>query len=205
MGVNTEFIDELASAAPTPGGGGASAYVGALSAALASMVGNLTVGKKTYAAVEPQVREALAALGEARADLLALVEEDARAFGPLSAVYRMPKDTPEQLAARNDALQAALVDACEVPLSIMQRVSDVVELIDFMAHNGSRLALSDAGVAAAFARAAADGASLNIYINIASMDDAQAAEAYRARTDALACEVRTRCDELFAFVKERVS
>ena len=205
MGVNTEFIDELASAAPTPGGGGASAYVGALSAALASMVGNLTVGKKTYAAVEPQVREALAALDEARADLLALVEEDARAFGPLSAVYRMPKDTPEQLAARNDALQAALVDACEVPLSIMQRVSDVVELIDFMAHNGSRLALSDAGVAAAFARAAADGASLNIYINIASMDDVQAAEAYRTRTDALACEVRTRCDELFAFVKERVS
>ena len=205
MGVNTEFIDELASAAPTPGGGGASAYVGALSAALASMVGNLTVGKKTYAAVEPQVREALAALDEARADLLALVEEDARAFGPLSAVYRMPKDTPEQLAARNDALQAALVDACEVPLSIMRRVSDVVGLIDFMAHNGSRLALSDAGVAAAFARAAVDGASLNIYINIASMDDAQAAEAYRARTDALACEVRTRCDELFAFVKERVS
>src|SRR5699024_2407540 len=117
-------------------------------------------------------------LADVRERLLELVDEDARAFAPLAAAYRMPKATPEEQAAKNDALQAALVGACDVPLEIMERVSDVVELTDFLAHNGSKMALSDAGVAATFARAAADGASLNIFINAASMDDREQAQRY---------------------------
>ena len=205
MDLNTEFIDALASSAPTPGGGGASAYVGALSSALASMVGNLTVGKKKYAAVEPEVEEALARLEELRARLLELVDEDARAFEPLAASYRMPKDTPEQQAAKHEAEQAALVGACEVPLEIMGCVQEVVGLTDFMAHKGSRMALSDAGVAAAFARAASDGASLNIYINAKSMDDQELAASYRSKTAAIASDVRERCDLIFDYVKEEIS
>lgn len=205
MDLNTEFIDALASSAPTPGGGGASAYVGALSSALASMVGNLTVGKKKYAAVEPEVEEALARLEELRARLLELVDEDARAFEPLAASYRMPKDTPEQQAAKHEAEQAALVGACEVPLEIMGCVQEVVGLTDFMAHKGSRMALSDAGVAAAFARAASDGASLNIYINAKSMDDQELAANYRSKTAAVASDVRERCDQIFDYVKEEIS
>ena len=142
--MDTTFIDELASAAPTPGGGGASAYVGALASALASMVGNLTVGKKAYAQVEAEVYVTLEKLADVRERLLELVDEDARAFSPLAAAYRMPKATPEEQAAKNEALQAALVGACDVPLEIMERVSDVVELTDFLAHNGSKMALSDA-------------------------------------------------------------
>lgn len=205
MDLNTEFIDALASSAPTPGGGGASAYVGALSSALASMVGNLTVGKKKYAPVEPEVEEALARLEELRARLLELVDEDARAFEPLAASYRMPKDTPEQQAAKHEAEQAALVGACEVPLEIMGCVQEVVGLTDFMAHKGSRMALSDAGVAAAFARAASDGASLNIYINAKSMDDQELAASYRSKTAAIASDVRERCDLIFDYVKEEIS
>ena len=202
---DTSFIDELASAAPTPGGGGASAYAGALAAALASMVGNLTVGKKTYADVEDEVRASLARLAALRARLVALVDEDARAFEPLAAAYRLPKATPEEQAAKNAALQQALVGASDVPLAIMRAVADVVDEADYLAHHGSKMARSDAGVAAAFARAASDGASLNIFINAASMDDAAQAARYRGEAESLAARTRERCDELFDFVKTSVS
>ncbi len=202
---DTTFIDQLASAAPTPGGGGASACVGALASALASMVGNLTVGKKTYADVEDDVRASLDRLAALRARLLALVDEDARAFEPLAAAYRLPKATPEEQAAKNAALQQALVGACDVPLAIMRAVAEVVDETEYLAHHGSRMARSDAGVAAAFARAASDGASLNVYINVASMDDADLAARYREETDALAARTRVRCDDVFDFVKTAVS
>lgn len=202
---DTSFIDELASAAPTPGGGGASAYAGALAAALASMVGNLTVGKKTYADVEDEVRASLARLDALRARLMELVDEDARAFEPLAAAYRLPKATPEEQAAKNAALQQALVGASDVPLAIMRAVADVVDEADYLAHHGSKMARSDAGVAAAFARAASDGASLNIFINAASMDDAAQAARYRGEAESLAARTRERCDELFDFVKTSVS
>lgn len=202
---DTTFIDQLASAAPTPGGGGASACVGALASALASMVGNLTVGKKTYADVEDDVRASLDRLAALRARLLALVDEDARAFEPLAAAYRLPKATPEEQAAKNAALQQALVGACDVPLAIMRAVAEVVDETEYLAHHGSRMARSDAGVAAAFARAASDGASLNVYINVASMDDADLAARYREETDALAARTRARCDDVFGFVKTAVS
>lgn len=203
--VDTTFVEELASAAPTPGGGGACAYVGALSSALASMVGNLTVGKKAYAEVEGEVYVVLEKLAVVRERLLELVAEDARAFEPLAAAYRMPKETPEDRVAKNDALQAALAGACDVPLEIMQQVARVVELTDFLAYHGSKLALSDAGVAAAFARGAVDGASLNIFINAASMDDKERAAWYRDRANAVADSARAQCDQLFAHVKQAVS
>ena len=203
--VDTMFIEDLASAAPAPGGGGASAYAGALSAALASMVGNLTVGKKTYADVEGEVRASLGRLEELRARLGALVDEDARAFEPLSATYRMPKDTDEERAARHDAMQTALVGACEVPLQIMRSVDAVVDEIDFLAHNGSRLARSDAGVAATFARAAIEGASLNILINAASMEDEDRAAFFRGEALALVEAARERCGRLFDYVMLEVS
>ena len=111
--MDTSFVEELASAAPTPGGGGASAYCGALACALASMVGNLTVGKKTYAQVEPEVYMRLEKLADLRGRLLGLVGADAEAFGPLAEAYRMPKDTPEQLEAKQAAIQDALVGATE--------------------------------------------------------------------------------------------
>lgn len=202
---DTAFLDDLASAAPVPGGGGASAYMGALACALASMVGNLTVGKKTYADVEDDVRASLARLDALRGRLVELVDEDARAFEPLAAAYRLPKATPEEAAVKNAALQQALIGACEVPLAIMRTVAEVVDEADYLAKHGSKMARSDAGVAAACARAASEGASLNIYINCASLDDAGRAASYREETDRLAACTRERCDELFAFVKQAVS
>lgn len=203
--MDTKFIEALASADPTPGGGGASAAVGVLASALTSMVGNLTVGKKAYAEVEADVYVALEKLADLRERLLELIDEDARAFDPLAACYRMPKATPEEQAARDEAMQVALVGACDVPLEIMQCVADVVEVTEFLAYHGSRMALSDVGVAVAFARAAVEGASLNIYINAKSMDDATKANWYRDEAAILAANTRATCDQLFAYVKDEIS
>ena len=198
--IDTRFIDELASASPTPGGGGAAAYGGALAAALASMVGNLTVGKKRYAAVEDDVRASLARLEELRARLIELVEGDARAFEPLAAAYRMPKETPEERAEKERVMQEALVGACEVPLDIMRACSAVIDECDLLAHEGSRMAVSDAGVGVAFARAALLGASLNVYINVESIADAERAAAYRSAADELISRGVARADAVYAYV-----
>lgn len=198
--VDTTFLDELASKAPTPGGGGASAYAGALAAALASMVGNLTVGKKTYAAVEGQVTESLDTLENLRKHLLALIDEDARVFGPLSDCYRMPSETEEQKAAKNAALQAALTDACLVPLQIMGVCNAVMSEAGFLAHNGSRLAVSDAGASAILARAAVRAASLNVFINTGSMEDREKAARFEEQADWLIAETDKEADDICSYV-----
>ena len=194
--MDTTFIDELASAAPTPGGGGAASYVGAVASALASMVGNLTVGKKTYAAVEDDVRATL--------ERLALIESDAQAFEPLAASYRMPKATPEEAAAKQAALQLALGPACDVPLIIMRTCAEVIDHADFLARNGSKLAVSDAGAAAVLARAAVVAASMNVYINAASMDDEARADRYRAEADRLIAEANERADGILAYTMDAI-
>lgn len=179
------FLDELASAAPTPGGGGASAACGALAAALGSMVCNLTIGKQRYADVEAEVLATLDALEALRAELVALVAADAEAFAPLAAAYRMPKGTPEEAAAKEAAMQEALVGACEVPLQIMDACARVVKHAQFLVEAGSRMALSDAEAAIILGRAALQAASLNVRINVSSMTDPARAEHYTARMNAL--------------------
>ncbi len=202
--VDTTFIDDLASSAPTPGGGGASAYCGALASALASMVGNLTLGKKKYATVEEEIAAVMAQLSEKRAQLLDLIDQDARAFEPLAQTYRMPSTTPEEQQAKHAAQQAALIDAIEVPLAIMRTCADVLDLTDVMAKKGSRLAVSDAGVAAVFARAAIEGASLNIFINVASLEDSAKAQAYERAARDLIAENQTKAQALFAYVCDEI-
>ena len=202
--VNTEFIEALASKAPTPGGGGASAYAGALASALASMVGNLTVGKKKYAAVEERVQAELLALEATRLRLLELIDGDAAAFAPLAAAYGMARDTDEAAAAQRAALQVALVDACEVPLEIMRQCVQVIESCVFMAKHGSVLALSDAGAAVVLAKAALLSASLNVRINIGSMADKARAKAYRDQMEDLIAAGGTLADDVYAGVVERL-
>ena len=193
MGINQDFINELASKAPTPGGGGASAYCGALATALASMVGNLTVGKKTYAAVEDEVKEALIQL-----------DKDAQAFEPLSRAYRLPRATSEELAHKNKVMQQALVGATEVPLEIMEICAQVITTSKFLAHNGSHLALSDVGVAVLFAKAALKGASLNVYANASSMANEAQARSYIQQADCLIEEYGALADELYEYVIKEI-
>lgn len=186
------FLSDLASSLPSPGGGGASALCGALAAALASMVGALTVGKKQYAAHEAELLSLGKRAEAAREELLAMIDGDAAAFAPLSRAYALPKDTPE----REEILERCLRDAAAAPQRIAQLCCEVIELTEGYAALGSRLVLSDAATGAALAKGALRGAVINIKVNTALMLDRDYAgamtaqweekeRAYAARADAV--------------------
>lgn len=200
----TEFLTELSGPAPVPGGGGASAACGALAAALASMVASLTTGKKKYAQYEEDICRILKESREAVQDLTALADEDAKAFAPLAAAYGLPKSTPEEIAAREAVMKQALYDASIAPLTIMERVLDVILLIEEVAECGSVMAISDAGVAAVFAQAALKGASLNVFINTKSMKDRAVAAELNEKTLALIADGEERTDRVFSKVMKKL-
>ncbi len=195
-----EFVEVLASKAPVPGGGGASALVGAIGMALGNMVGSLTVGKKKYADVEADIIALKAKADKLQEELLVLVEEDAKCFEPLSKAYSLPKSTPEEIAEKERVMEIVLKDACEVPLEIMKKCCEAVEVIEEFAAKGSVLAISDAGVAATFAAAALKGASLNVFINTKSMKNRELAEEYNTQANSMIKEYGYRADKVFAQV-----
>ena len=180
MGFSTvpcnEFVEVLGSKAPVPGGGGASALVGAVGTALGNMVGALTVGKKKYADVEEEMKELMAKATTLQDELLHLIERDAEVFEPLSKAYGMPRETEEEKAEKARVMEIVLKDACSVPMEIMEKCCEAIDLIVEFAAKGSALAISDAGVGAAFCKAALEGASLNVYINTKSMKNREYAE-----------------------------
>lgn len=180
----TQFLSELSSNAPVPGGGGASAAVGAFAAALGMMVTNLTIGKKKYADYEEEVKTVRDRLEGLRDQLIDLVDGDAVAFEPLSKAYSIPKDDPE----RDTIMENALYEASVVPMSIMETVLAAAKELEILVAKGSKLAVSDVGVGILFAQAAVEGASLNVYINTKSMKDRERAAALDAKADAIIAE-----------------
>lgn len=175
------FLDALASKAPVPGGGGASALVGALGAALCTMVGNYTVGKKKYADVEEDVKALMAKAEDIRARLLALVDADAEAFEPLSKAYAIPKDDPSREAVMEKCLQ----DAAATPMSILRLSCEAIDLHREMLDKGSVIMLSDVGTGVIFCQSALYGAALNVRVNTKSMADRAFAQAMDEEVDAL--------------------
>ena len=161
-----DFLSDLASDSPTPGGGSVAALGGALAAALTSMVANLTIGKKKYADVQEEVRAILAKTEGLRLELTELMEEDAAAFDKVMVAMKLPKETDEEKAARTETLQAALVDAAMVPLAVMEKCVEAIALAQVAAEKGNKNAVSDAGVAALMGRAGAHAAKLNVLINL---------------------------------------
>ncbi len=175
----TDFTERLASGAPVPGGGGASALVGALGAALGSMVGELTVGKKKYADVEDDVRALMARAQALREKLLACVEKDAAAFEPLSRAYAMAKDDPK----RDAVMERCLRDAAAAPMEIFDLCCEGIELQREFAEKGSRLVVSDAATGVVLCWGAMYGAAVNVKVNTKLMKDRAYADALNARID----------------------
>ncbi|MEG1384168.1 MAG: cyclodeaminase/cyclohydrolase family protein, partial [Oscillospiraceae bacterium] len=165
------FVEVLASKSPVPGGGGASALVGAIGAALGNMVGSLTVGKKKYAEVEGEMLALKAKSDSLQQELLALVEKDAEVFAPLAQAYGMPRETEAEKAEKARVMAIVLKDACSVPMDIMRRCCEAIDVVEQFAAKGSAIAISDAGCAAVCLKAALMGASLNVFINTKSMED----------------------------------
>ena len=175
------FLDALASKAPTPGGGGASALAGALGAALCTMVGNYTVGKKKYADVEEDVEALMAKAEDIRARLLAQVDADAAAFEPLSRAYAIPKDDP----TRGEVMEQCLRDAAAAPMAILRLCCQAIDLHREMLDKGSVMMLSDVGTGVVLCWGALYGAALNVKVNTKSMADRAYAEAMNNQVDEL--------------------
>jgi formiminotetrahydrofolate cyclodeaminase len=199
-----EFISLLGSKAPVPGGGGASALVGAVVTALGNMVGALTVGKKKYADVEGDMIRLREAAERLQGEFLTLVRRDAEVFEPLSRAYGMPKETEAEKLEKGRVMEAALKEACAVPLEIMRKCGEAIRLHEEFAAKGSRLAVSDAGVGVIFCKAALSGASLNVYINTAAMTDQDQAAEYNREADSLLTEYGPLADRIFMSVKNQL-
>jgi glutamate formiminotransferase/formiminotetrahydrofolate cyclodeaminase len=165
------FMDKLASKSPEPGGGSVAALTGALGAALVSMVANLTLGKEKYKDVQPQIEQLLRESERLRAEMQDLIQKDTEAYGALSLVYKMPKNTDEEKAARAEKMQDALKRACQVPFEIGMQSLEVAKLARRAADIGNVAAVSDAGVAVLLAQACAQSAALNVKINVNSIKD----------------------------------
>lgn len=194
------FAEALAAKEPVPGGGGAAALTGALGVALCSMVGNYTKGKKTYAAVEDDVRRMLAEARDVRLRLLRLVQEDAHAFRPLSRAYAIPRDNP----LRAQILEEATKGACAAPLEMMRQVAKAIALLEEMGEKGSRMLVSDVGCGALLCRAAMEAASLNVFVNTKTLQDRDFAERTEAECDALLDEYVPRAEAVAQRATDRI-
>lgn len=199
------WTDTLASKAPVPGGGGASALGGALGAALGQMVANLTVGKKRYADVEEEMQHSLTVLAGLQAEFLHLADEDARVFAPLAQAYGMPGDTPEQKAEKEQVMEERLLAASLVPLAMMEKAREVLEILEQLEAKGSRMAVSDVGVAVQFARAAVTGAVMNVYINTKSMKNRDKAAELNRKAEKLLEDGCRKADAVYDRVRQRLT
>ena len=180
-----EFLEKLASNSPTPGGGGGAAMAGALAVALASMVGNLTVGKEKFAQYEAEVQELLAKAEALRMKMFALVNADAEVFNSFMACYRLPKNTDEEKQARNQAIQKAAKEAAEIPLKIVEACLEIMKLAERIAIIGNPGAITDAAVSAIMARAALRSAVYNVVVNLKLIKDEAYNQAMYAELEAM--------------------
>ncbi|MGQ9512049.1 cyclodeaminase/cyclohydrolase family protein [Thermodesulfitimonas sp.] len=200
-----QFLKEAASSAPTPGGGSVAALAGALAAAMASMVANLTVGKEKYKDVAAEMQTVLDRTAALIEELEALVAADMEAFNAFMAVYKLPKETAEQKAERAQRLQEALVKTTDTPLKIAGSCLEVLRLAEQAALKGNKGAVSDAGVAAYLGEAALQAALLNVDINVPLIKDASyAAEAVTKREE-LSREAAKVKERAVAVVRERLA
>lgn len=192
-----EYLEVLSSKAPVPGGGGASALAGALGNALGQMVVNLTVGKKKYAEVEEEMQEYLEHLKNMQQEFLHLSDRDAEVFAPLAECYRLPSATPEEKEHKETVMEEKLLDASMVPVEIMEKALELLEILDVLADKGSRMAVSDVGVAVQFTRTALLGAVMNVYINTKSMKNREKAEEINQNAKRMIKIGTSQADEIY--------
>lgn len=175
----TAFAEALAAKTSVPGGGGAAAMVGALSAALCSMVGNFTAGKKKYAAYEPDIQRILGEAEALRSCLLDLIDADAAGFEPLAKAYAIPREDP----GRDAVMERASLNACVAPMQMLFACADVLYLLEELLEKGSRLLLADVGCGACLCKAAMECAALNVFVNTAALKNREMAADMEQQVD----------------------
>ncbi|HUE76194.1 MAG TPA: cyclodeaminase/cyclohydrolase family protein [Chloroflexota bacterium] len=198
------FVADLAAGTPVPGGGSAAAMVGTLAAALAAMVGRFTIGRKRFAAVTDAATAAVDLADQARADLLALLDEDAIAYAGVVEAQKLPRDTDEQKAERSRLLQRALTVSARVPLRIAERCAALLPVTAEMARIGNPNLISDAGVASVLAEAGLQAAALNVRANLFYISDASTRATMKAELANYLRDAPVRRDEVLALVTQRL-
>ena len=198
------FLDELAGSAPTPGGGSAAAIMGAMGAALISMVCNVTIGKKGHEAVESEMKSVRDESEKLRLRLTSMVAEDIAAFDGLMAAYRLPKVTDEDKSRRATAIQSSLRAATDTPLACARACAEVVALSRRAGEKGYAGVISDAGVGVLAANTALRSAALNVYINAPSLKDRAFADAATAELEQLLDDCARESELVFELVRSRL-
>jgi formiminotetrahydrofolate cyclodeaminase len=199
-----EFLNELASNSPAPGGGSVAALAGALGSALTAMVCNLTIGKKKYASVEDEIKKVLEQIEPLRKKFILLIDKDTDTFNKVMEAYGLPKDSDEQKALRSAAIQSATKEATLVPLEVMKHCVDALALAKTIAEKGNANSITDAGVGALMLHAAAEGAALNVTINLTGITDAEFVGWKREEVDSVLRTVRKMTDEILKSVDEKI-
>jgi formiminotetrahydrofolate cyclodeaminase len=191
--LSTSSIDSyaraLASADPTPGGGSASALVGALAAALAAMVARLTASSPKFAPLAERMRAIADEAAQLMNSLLSAIDADVAAFDAVSAAYKLPKSSDAERAARSDAIQRALAGATDAPMHVVELCLQTAKLAVELVDAGNPNAISDAGCCSLFAHAAARGCALNIRLNVKGLKDVPKADSYRSKLDDLLAQI----------------
>ena len=200
-----EFVDEISSESPAPGGGSVAAYLGALGASLAGMVANLSAHKRGWDERWEEFSDVADKAQSLKESLLFLVEEDTRAFNQIMACYAMNKQTEAEKKLRNDAIIEATLHAINVPLQVMEKALESMDLIAEMAEKGNPNSVSDAGVAALCARSAVMGALLNVKINASGMDPAELSRQLINKAEAMAQRAIQKESEILALVEANIS
>ena len=198
------YLTELASKAPTPGGGSAAALLGAQSAALTSMVCNITIGKPKYQAVEADMQALLLKAEQLRHDLTAMIKADVAVFDQLMAAYGLAKATDAEKAQRSQQIQNVLKEATLVPLACAKACAQAVALSEEAADKGNVNVISDAGVAVMSAYAGLKSAALNVYINTSSLKDREFAEAQLSELETILQGSDVQAEEIYQVVKNKL-
>ena len=199
------FLDALASNAATPGGGSAAAILGAMGAALVSMVCNLTIGKKKYVEVEGEMKDVLAKAEDLRHRLTGMIQDDVRAFDTVMGAYGMPKETDAEKASRGEAIQEALKLATDVPIACCRVAREVIDLALVVSEKGNLNVISDAGVGVLAANAALRSAALNVFINAKMISDKSFVDAKLKELDGLLAGAEALTEKTYGIVKGKVS
>ena len=196
----SNFTEQLASKSSVPGGGGASALVGAVGIALGDMVGEFTVGKKKYADVEDEIREMMHHAQDLRIRLLECIEKDAEAFEPLSKAYGIPKDDP----SRDEEMEKCLLAAAAAPMEILELCGEAIDLLNAFGKKGSIMVISDAATGVMFCQSAMYGAAVNVKVNTKSMKNRVTAEDMNRKADMLLAEYIKKADAVYREICGRI-
>ena len=199
-----EFLDELSSSSPAPGGGSVAALSGALGAALVSMICHLTIGKKGYENVSDEMNEILKKSNALKEKFVLLIDEDTNAFNKVMAAYKMPKETDEEKEKKRNAIQDSLKNAANVPLDVMKQCVNVLSLTKIISEKGNKNAVSDAGVAALMSLAGLNSAALNVEINLSGIKDEKFVSEMENEVETVTSNGERIKDEIIKTVKNKI-